>query len=177
MKVLYFKVIMIVFVAGAINGCSDKKLENNIKSLEKRVAALEGKSGGRSTPVTPTNAATPVVNSGNTGELPVMTFQNTDYNFGTINEGDIVDYTFEFTNTGTFPLIISKATATCGCTVPSWPKEPIAVGAKGEIKIKFNSENRKNLQTKYVNINANTLPEVTRLKITGNVIPKENTNS
>lgn len=176
MKVLYFKVIMIVFVAGAINGCSDKKLENNIKSLERRVAAMEGKSGG-SKPTIPANAVTAVADSGNDTEFPVMSFKTTEYNFGSVKEGDIVDYTFEFTNTGTFPLIINKATATCGCTVPSWPKEPIAVGGKGEIKIKFNSANRKNLQTKYVNINANTKPEVTRLKITGNVIPKDNTNS
>lgn len=167
---------MIVFVAGAINGCSDKKLENNIKSLERRVAALEGKSGG-STPTAASNPASAVPGAGNASEFPVMSFQSTEYDFGIVNEGDIVDYTFEFTNTGTFPLIISKATATCGCTVPSWPKEPIAVGGKGEIIVKFNSANRKNLQTKYVNINANTKPEVTRLKITGNVIPKDDTNS
>lgn len=176
MKVFYFKVIMIVFVAGAINACSNKKLENNIKSLERRVAALEGKSG--STPsVTPTNTSTAVADAGNDDEFPVMTFKQTEYDFGRVNEGEIVDYTFEFTNTGTFPLIINKATATCGCTVPSWPKDPIGVGGKGEIMVKFNSKNKKNKQTLSVNINANTKPEVTRLKITGNVIPKDVPNS
>lgn len=176
MKVIYVKVILLIFVAGAINGCSNKKLENNIKSLERRVAALEGKSGN--TPAaTPTNASTTVADAGNDNEFPVMTFQTTEFDFGSVKEGEIVDYTFEFTNTGTFPLIINKATATCGCTVPSWPKDPIGVGGTGEIKVKFNSANRKNLQTKYVNINANTKPEVTRLKITGNVIPKDEPNS
>jgi len=156
----------------AVGACTDKKLENNIKSLERRVAALEGKSGvspvATSTPVSSTPAAA-------TGtEFPVMSFESTEYDFGTVNEGEIVDYTFKFTNTGTQPLIINKATATCGCTVPEWPKDPIAVGDKGEIKIKFNSKNRKNLQTKYVNINANTQIPVTRLKITGNVLAADN---
>ena len=151
-----------------IASCTSKKLENNIKSLEKRVAALEGKSGdGLVTTNTPASAS---ANTGSETEFPVMTFESTEYDFGSVNEGDVVDYTFRFTNTGKGPLIINKATATCGCTVPQWPKEPILPGAKGVIQVKFNSKNRKNLQTKYVNINANTKPEITRLKITGNVI-------
>ncbi len=178
MKMLYYKILMLVFMAGAISACSNKKIENNIKSLERRIAVLEGKSTGSSTtPVAPATKPVAVANTANDTDIPVMTFNTTEYNFGSVTEGDIVDYTFEFTNTGASTLIINKATATCGCTVPSWPKEPIAVGGKGQITIKFNSANRKNLQTKYVNINANTMPEVTRLKITGNVIPKDNTNS
>ena len=173
MKVLNRFAVIMLMMAFSVGGCTNKKLENNIKSLEKRVAALEGKSV-----VSPTAVSTPAtsttVGTASDTEFPVMSFESTEYDFGSVNEGEIVDYTFRFTNTGTFPLIINKATATCGCTVPEWPKEPIAVGSKGEIKIKFNSKNRKNLQTKYVNINANTKPEVTRLKITGNVIAADN---
>lgn len=175
MKGIYYKVVLVVFVAGAINACSNKKLENNIKSLERRVAALEGKSTGKTSATAISN--TTVADSGNADELPIMTFVETEYDFGTVNEGDIVDYTFNFTNTGNFPLIINKATATCGCTVPEWPKEPISVGGKGVIRVKFDSKNKTNLQTKYVSINANTKPEVTRLKITGTVIPADDTNS
>lgn len=175
MKGFYYKVLLAMFVAGAISACSNKKLENNIKSLEKRIAALEGKSTGTTTATATSN--TTVADSGNDNELPVMTFEDTEFDFGSVKEGDIVDYTFNFTNTGNFPLIINKATATCGCTVPEWPKKPISVGGKGEIRVKFDSKSRKNLQTKYVNINANTKPEVTRLKITGNVIPADDTNS
>lgn len=171
-KGIYYKVIVLLLLLGGVNACTNKKLENNIKSLEKRVAALEGKSG--ISPVTSTTPSTTVVESGSDTEFPVMSFESTEYDFGSVNEGEIVDYTFKFTNTGNFPLIINKATATCGCTVPDWPKDPIKPGDKGEIKVKFNSKNRTNLQTKYVNINANTKPEVTRLKITGNVIASDN---
>lgn len=169
MKGFRLRVIIVIFLAGAIGACSNKKLENNMKSLERRVVALEGKRG--ITPVATSTQTSTVANSGSDTEFPVITFEKTEYDFGSVNEGDIVDYTFKFKNTGNFPLIINKATATCGCTVPEWPKKPVAVGASGEIRVKFNSKNRKNLQTKYVNINANTKPEVTRLKITGNVIP------
>ena len=157
------KVVVFFVIVGSVSACTNKKLENNIKSLEKRVAALENKSGAKTSPNV---TATSVSNS----EVAVISFESTEYDFGTVNEGDIVDYTFRFTNTGSTPLVINKATATCGCTVPQWPRDPILPGGKGEIEVKFNSKNRKNLQTKYVNINANTKPEVTRLKITGNVL-------
>lgn len=169
MKAFYFKALILLMLVSAFGACTNKRLENNIKSLEKRVAALEGKSG-----VSPVAANAPATIPESTADVSQMTFESTEYDFGSVSEGDIVDYTFKFTNTGNFPLIINKATATCGCTVPDWPKDPIAPGAKGEIKVKFNSKNRKNLQTKYVNINANTKPEVTRLKITGNVLADEN---
>ena len=173
MKVLHVRLLLVVIFAAFVVGCTDKKLENNLKSLERRVAQLEKKSG-----VTPVSEDQPVVvAAGADGELPVMTFESTEYDFGTVKEGEVVDYIFKFTNTGSFPLIISKATATCGCTVPQWPKDPIGVGESGEIRVKFNTLNRTNQQTKYVNINANTKPEVTRLKISGNVIPNEDSNS
>ncbi len=174
MKRIYFKVSIIVFLVVGISACSNKKLENNIKSIEKRVATLEGKSNVASSSSAGSNAAT--VNPVSDANAPVMTFGTSEYDFGTINEGDVVDHTFNFTNTGKTPLIINKATATCGCTVPEWPKQPIAPGSTGVIKVKFNSKNKKNLQTKYVSISANTKPEVTRIKITGNVIPADNTN-
>jgi hypothetical protein len=167
MKGLYLKTILIIFLAGAVVSCSNKKYENNIKSLEKRVAALEAKSGGRTTTA---GAETQSVSD---ADVAQMTFENMEYDFGSVNEGEIVEHTYKFTNNSNSVLVISKATATCGCTVPEWPKEPIQPGESGEIKVKFDSKNRKNLQTKYVNINANTKPEVTRLKLTGNVIPSE----
>lgn len=163
MKPIYSKVIVFVFVLGTLGACSNKKVENNIKSLEKRVAALEARNG--IVPASTASESTPA-----TTTISEMTFESMEYNFGSVKAGDVVNHTFKFKNTGNFPLIISKANATCGCTVPEWPKDPIAPGSSGEIKVKFNSKGRSNLQTKYVNITANTKPEVTRLKITGNVI-------
>lgn len=153
----------------AVNACTNKRVENNIKSLEKRVAALEAKNG-----IKPTISSPDVVNNASANlDVSKITFEDMEFDFGSVKAGEVVNHTFKFTNTGNRPLVISKANATCGCTVPEWPKDPIAPGAKGEIKVKFNSAGRKNLQTKYVNITANTKPEVTRLKITGNVIADE----
>ncbi|NJN27670.1 MAG: DUF1573 domain-containing protein [Cyclobacteriaceae bacterium] len=152
--------------------CTSKKQENNIKSLERRIAELENKSN-----TTTQNESAGSDEESNMSEYAQMTFEMTEYDFGSVKEGDIVDYTFKFTNTGENMLVISKATATCGCTVPEWPKEPIKPGESGEIRVKFDSKGRKDLQTKYVNINANTKPEVTRLKLSGNVVSNEDSNS
>ncbi len=167
----FSRIIVLVLSIFLAASCSNKKLENNVKSLEKRVAQLEKKSG--IAPVSGENTNS----TGESDELPVLAFQAIEYDFGTVKEGDVVDHIFQFTNTGNFPLIISKATATCGCTVPEWPKDPIGPGESGEIKVKFNTLNRTNQQTKYVNISANTKPEITRLKISGNVLPGDNSNS
>ena len=173
MKSLNIHLIALVITLVATSACTNKKLENNIKSLERRVAELEKRSG-----IAPAQEVQPVATSQqSTGEVAVISFQDTEYDFGTVQEGDVVNYTFKFTNTGSVPLLISKATATCGCTVPKWPKDPVGVGETGEIQVKFNTANRRNMQTKYVNINANTKPAVTRLKISGNVLPNEDTNS
>ena len=173
MKSYYSKLVFIVFLSAAILACSDKKYENNIKSLEKRIAELETKSGV----VAEETETVAAGQEGSETEFPIMTFEQTEFDFGSVKAGVIVDYTYKFKNTGNAMLIISKATATCGCTVPEWPKEPIKPGDSGEIRVKFDSKNRKDLQTKYVNINANTKPEVTRLKLSGSVIPGEDSNN
>lgn len=100
-------------------------------------------------------------------------FENEEWDFGTINEGDVVEHSFTFTNTGTEPLIISNAKGSCGCTVPVWPREPIAVGATGTINVKFNSKGKKNKQHKRVTLTANTTPNQTILRVKGEVTPAE----
>ncbi len=79
---------------------------------------------------------------------PKITFDKTEHDFGTINEGDIVETVFSFTNNGKSELIILSAKGSCGCTVPEWPKKPILPGEKGEIKVKFNSDRKPNKQQK-----------------------------
>ncbi len=112
--------------------CSNKELESRIAKLEGKVAELE--TGGKST-ATPAAkpAAEPEVKP--EGPLPLFEFAEESHDFGSINEGDVVEHTFKFKNVGDAPLIISSATASCGCTVPEWPKEPIPVGEEGEIAV------------------------------------------
>lgn len=99
-------------------------------------------------------------------------FEEDTYNFGDVNEGDVVIHTFPFTNTGKVPLVITNARSTCGCTVPDWPKEPIPPGGKSEINVEFNTKNKKRDQTKAVTITANTYPSATKVFLVGYVNPK-----
>ena len=94
-----------------------------------------------------------------------IAFEKKVYDFGTISEGEVVEHTFKFTNTGYTDLIISNASASCGCTIPDWPKEPIAPGKQGKIKVKFNSNGKKDMITKDITILANTDPVKTILQI------------
>lgn len=86
-----------------------------------------------------------------------MTFEKTEHDFGTINEGDKVETIFKFENTGSAPLLISNIKGSCGCTVPNdWPRNPIAPGESGQFTVKYNSTNKPNLKTNTVTITANT---------------------
>jgi len=104
-------------------------------------------------------------------EVPVMSFESTEYDFGTINENDIVETVFNFENTGVTDLIITNAHASCGCTIPEWPKHPIKPGEKAVIKVKFNSRGKKNKQNKTVTLTTNTKNGREFLKIKAQVIP------
>lgn len=96
-----------------------------------------------------------------------LVFDETEFDFGTIQQGDIVKHTFTFTNTGKIPLLISNARSSCGCTVPDWPKEYIEPGKQGKIYVEFDSKNRKNRQDKQVTVTANTFPSSTKIKLIG----------
>jgi len=105
------------------------------------------------------------------GPLTTMTFDTYEHDFGNIKEGDVVEHVFKFTNTGKEPLIIESAKGSCGCTVPEYPKEPLAPGKTGEMKVKFNSQAKVNKQRKTVTVVANTSPENTTLTIVADVEP------
>lgn len=102
-------------------------------------------------------------------KLPVMTFEEIEYDFGSADEGEIVKHEFVFTNTGESPLVIDTAQASCGCTVPTWPRNPVAPGESGTIAVEFNSQGRPGITNKSIRINANTQPEVTVLYLKGSV--------
>jgi len=102
--------------------------------------------------------------------LPTIAFAEEFHDFGEVQEGDVVEHTFTFTNEGEGPLIISNAQGSCGCTVPDWPRQPIAPGQKGQIKVSFNSTGRAGRQDKRVTLTTNAVPQSKVLNITSNVI-------
>ena len=103
---------------------------------------------------------------------PRISFEKTAHNFGDIESGDRVEYTFEFENTGTKDLLISDVKTTCGCTVPQWPKEAVAPGTKEKIKVVFNSRGKIGVQHKVITIVSNAVNNPSRLKIISNVNKK-----
>jgi len=106
------------------------------------------------------------------GKYPAMTFNKKEHDFGVINEGDKVETTFTFTNTGEADLIIANAAGSCGCTVPEFPKEPIKPGKTGKMKVSFDSNGKPGMQQKSVTITANTATGKDVLTIKANVTPK-----
>jgi hypothetical protein len=100
-----------------------------------------------------------------------ISFTKEVHDYGTIKNGADRFCTFEFKNTGNAPLIISNAKGSCGCTVPTWPKEPIAPGEKGTIKVEYDTK-RAGAINKSVTISSNAVnaPEQI-IRIKGNVLP------
>ena len=98
-------------------------------------------------------------------------FSKETHDSGTIKTGADGTCTFEFKNTGNAPLIISNAKGSCGCTVPEWPKEPIAPGAKASIKVKYDTS-RQGVINKNVTITSNAVNAAEKIiYIKGNVLP------
>ena len=99
-----------------------------------------------------------------------IAFESDVFDFGSITQGEKVTHSFTFTNTGDADLVIVSAKGSCGCTVPEWPKEPIAAGESGVIKVVFNSEGKKGKQHKRVSVVANTEPATSAVTLKGEVI-------
>ena len=153
------------------SSCNNSEIEERVQKLEQRVAVIEGNGGQaatKSSSVNPTLSQVADVQE-TTGPAGAFQFEELEYDFGTVKEGTVVEHTFKFKNVGEAPLIIQNASASCGCTVPSYSKEPIPVGGTGEIQVKFNSDNRVGVQNKTVTITANTKPAISTVKIKGTV--------
>ena len=96
-------------------------------------------------------------------------FEKDVHDYGTLKQGGNGFYEFVFTNTGNAPLILSNVKGSCQCTVPSWPKEPIAEGKSAVITVKYNTD-RVGAINKSVTINSNAVNEPTKvIRIKGNV--------
>jgi len=112
----------------------------------------------------PNNSNTQTANT-----LTSIKFTEVAFDFGKIKQGASVTHNFTFINSGKSPLIISDATATCGCTKPEWPKTPVNPGEQGTIKVTFNSEGKAGLQDKMITVTANTNPAENMVHLVGEV--------
>lgn len=106
------------------------------------------------------------------GNFPVMEFEEKEYDFGTITEGQKVHKDFIFTNTGKADLTISSAQGSCGCTVGDYPKKAIKPNEQSVIKVSFNSQGKHGKQEKSVTLTTNTENRLEIIKIFADV--KEN---
>ena len=102
-------------------------------------------------------------------KLTQMTFDEPEFDFGTINQGEKVEHVFKFTNTGQNNLVISKAYSSCGCTVADYPKAPIRPGESSKIKVVFDSSGKRNKNSKTITIEANIKEKSKKLKIRINI--------
>ena len=128
------KFIHILFTLAIVTSCST---DPSKKAKESKAATTE--------------ATTP------NADGPVLTFDKLSHDFGTINEGEVVETVFTLTNTGTSDLIILNARGSCGCTVPDYPKDqPIAPGDSAEVTVKFDSNNKPNANNRSVTFTTNT---------------------
>lgn len=106
-----------------------------------------------------------------------ISFPEEKFNFGELEEGPKVSHEFKFVNDGNEPLILSNVKASCGCTTPSWPKEPILPGEEGTILVTYNTSKRVGSFNKSITITSNAVVPTKVIYITGNVkaVPEEET--
>ena len=99
-----------------------------------------------------------------------ISFDATTFNFGTFPESKLQTHVFTFKNTGTAPLIVNQAVASCGCTVATYTKKPVAPGEKGEVKVTYNGKGKfEGHFKKSITVRTNGTPELVRLYIEGNM--------
>lgn len=150
------QILLLAFVALTFASC-----QQNSKSATDAADSTMASSAADTSDLAPRGVAD--------ADAPVITFENATYNFGTIAKGEKVSYSYKFKNTGKTPLIITNAEASCGCTVPEIPKEPIKPGAESEIKVVFDSTGKSGLQDKVVTISSNASPGVSQIHLTGEI--------
>jgi hypothetical protein len=99
-----------------------------------------------------------------------IAFKEYEHNFGKVEEGEKLSYTFEFENKGTSDLIISAATTTCGCTISRFDKKPLPPGSAGVLEVVFDTSGKAGTQTKTITVKSNASVPVVILKITAEVV-------
>lgn len=102
-------------------------------------------------------------------DLTTLSVDRMEHDFGKIPDTAPVETSFVITNTGDKPLLISDAQGSCGCTVPEYPKEPVAPGESRDIKVSFNPSGKSGAQNKTVTITANTEPATTIINLKSDI--------
>jgi hypothetical protein len=129
------KIVILAFAFSVFIACENKQRTDN-QTLEDNQKALQ-----------PT-----------ADKFPVMEIDSAQVDLGTITQGDTIMHVYNFKNTGNMPLVLSNVSASCGCTTPSYSKDPVAPGEKGFITVKFNSKGKEGKLNKTVTAYANTKP-------------------
>ena len=106
--------------------------------------------------------------------MPKIAIDQDFFDFGEMNQNESVSTEFRLKNIGNAPLLIRSAKGSCGCTVPEWPREVVAVGEDAIIKVEFNSGNRKGKQNKTVTLITNAIPSTKVLTIKGTILVSKN---
>jgi len=115
-----------------------------------------------------------VFSFGQTQQGPVITWDKNTYDFGDIVQGEKVEHTFKFTNSGSEPLVITNVEVTCGCTTPKgWPRDPINPGGKGEITVQFDSTHKIGRQNKVATVISNSTTGNSQVTFSVNVLEKK----
>ncbi len=144
-------------------------LSLGLLALTATVSFAQGKKGAPNptakVEATPTTTVAAADAANQTAES--MKFDSDIHDFGTIPEGPSAEHEFVFTNTGKEPIIIQRAQASCGCTTPSYSKDPILPGKKGSLKAAYGTQGRPNAFTKTITVFTNVGTKV--LTIKGNV--------
>jgi len=151
---LYACAVLLVF-----NACSSEKNGNNDEKISPSVV---------NNPASATESGTTDPDA-----IPVFEFEKDNHEFGEIMQGEKVTYAFKFKNSGKAPLVISNASATCGCTVPEYTKTPVKPGDEGFITVTFDSEGKSGMTSKTVTLIANTIPNTKVLTISADIQVKK----
>lgn len=153
--------VLLLFLLGLLISCA----EETTPAVAEPDGAADGNAAVIRNPI-----AEPAATAADSAAAARLVFAEPEYLFGEVDEGTVVRHRFSFTNTGQAPLLITDARSTCGCTVPNYPKEPVAPGASGEVEVVFNTAHKYGRQRKPVTIMANTIPAMTTIYVDGTVI-------
>lgn len=160
----FMAIVVVTLAAFGLFSCQDSsQTEQEAVATKKEATAIQASAKPNSEEAAPKTKKA----------YPVIAFNEINHDFGDISQGDVVKHVFSFTNKGEAPLVISDIKTSCGCTTPSYTKEPIPSGGSGQIEVQFNSTGRSGIQKKQIKVITNTEGSISVLNISSNVLTSE----